>query len=383
MNKNVLFDLTATQSNSESRFHGGSEYAKFVFFSGIKEGYTNFDCVYNKKYILDEQIRQVCKDRRIKLVGVDNISEIEHLINKNLYNKFYSSLPYDFFNFKIDKTLFIMDILGLRPLELQGDIHDVYYAEGYIAKLKKLINLTLRKKTLDKKNKKKFQNLVEIENKLICTISNHSKYSLLNFFPSLKPEEISINYAPIDFSDFDENKDDYPKDDFYLLVSANRRIKNNYRAIQAFDTLFSEGKLKGKKVVVLGLRNKEQFNIVNKNRFIIKDYVSEEVLVNFYKKAFCFVYPTLNEGFGYPPLQAMKYKTPVICSAISAVPEICQNSVLYFNPYSIFEIRNRILQITTDDSLYRELQDKGTNRLKELRINQDKMFRIFVEKVFS
>lgn len=73
--------------------------------------------------------------------------------------------------------------------------------------------------------------------------------------------------------------------------------------------------------------------------------MSYEKLASLYQNAYLFVYPTLNEGFGYPPIEAMQFATPVICSAITSTTEICGDSVLYFNPYSIDEIKNRILMM--------------------------------------
>ena len=76
-------------------------------------------------------------------------------------------------------------------------------------------------------------------------------------------------------------------------------------------------------------------SVVNKEKFHFLDYVDYATLENYFNDAFCFVYPSLNEGFGYPPIQAMKYGTPVIASAISSIPEVCQNAVCYFNPFSM------------------------------------------------
>ena len=80
-----------------------------------------------------------------------------------------------------------------------------------------------------------------------------------------------------------------------------------------------------------------------------------------YAGAYAFIYPTLNEGFGYPPLEAMKYGVPVITTAFSSIPEICGDAVLYSNPYSIEEIANRILQLE-DEKLYSVLKKKSMER---------------------
>ena len=57
-----------------------------------------------------------------------------------------------------------------------------------------------------------------------------------------------------------------------------------------------------------------------------------------------FLYPTLNEGFGYPPLEAMRYGKTCVVSAVCSLPEICGDAVYYINPYDIGEISTRILE---------------------------------------
>ena len=89
-----------------------------------------------------------------------------------------------------------------------------------------------------------------------------------------------------------------------------------------------------------------------------------------YANALVFVYPSLNEGFGYPPLEAMKYGVPVIASPFSSIPEVCGGSVLYFNPFSVEEIMNRMLMIM-DDNLHYEYSQKALLRYSEIKRKQD------------
>lgn len=91
--------------------------------------------------------------------------------------------------------------------------------------------------------------------------------------------------------------------------------------------------------------------IKNKSHFVLLEYVDNNVLESLYKGAYALIYPTLNEGFGYPPLEAMKYGTPVLSSPFSAITEICGDSLIYFNPYSINEIKNRLLYLDNKDVL--------------------------------
>ena len=126
--------------------------------------------------------------------------------------------------------------------------------------------------------------------------------------------------------------------------------------------LFSEI-LKDMKLIVTGTSEygyKYKFNYPND--VILKDYVSDEELEKLYHHAKVFVYPSLNEGFGYPPLEAMKYGTPVVASAVTSIPEICGDGAVYFNPWSVEEIMNRILQLVCNDNFYNEMSEKAVSR---------------------
>jgi glycosyltransferase involved in cell wall biosynthesis len=139
------------------------------------------------------------------------------------------------------------------------------------------------------------------------------------------------------------------KQNYGLMVSAGIYHKNPIRVLLAYDRLFSANyvEISGTyKVVVTGIKNKEGIlnKLSNPDRFILLEYVEDNELEILYKNAQLFVYPSLSEGFGYPPLEAMKYGTICACSVNTSIPEVCRNMVLYFNPLLIDEICIRILQ---------------------------------------
>lgn len=82
-----------------------------------------------------------------------------------------------------------------------------------------------------------------------------------------------------------------------------------------------------------------------------------------------FIYPSLNEGFGYPPIEAMKYKTPVIASPLSSIAEICGEGVLFFNPFSVEEIMNRMMMMM-DTERHQKFAEKGYMQYLEIKRKQ-------------
>ena len=90
-----------------------------------------------------------------------------------------------------------------------------------------------------------------------------------------------------------------------------------------------------------------------------------------YERAFCFVYPSLNEGFGYPPLKAMGYGTPVAASSATSIPEVCGDAACYFSPTNIDDMANRILRIDLNTSFREKLVERGYVRVHELLDKQN------------
>ena len=97
----------------------------------------------------------------------------------------------------------------------------------------------------------------------------------------------------------------------------------------------------------------------------VKQVTGDDTLLSqYYKNAACFVYPSLYEGFGIPPLEAMAYNCPVACSNTSSIPEVVGDAGLYFDPTRADEIRSAIECIVSSTPLREGLVRKGRERLK-------------------
>jgi glycosyltransferase involved in cell wall biosynthesis len=123
--------------------------------------------------------------------------------------------------------------------------------------------------------------------------------------------------------------------------------------------------------------------VKNIDKFEIHPYVPEEKLEELFANAFAFVYPSLNEGFGYPPLQAMEHGVPVLASSATSIPEVCGDAALYFNPQSIDDLSNRILQIAGNARLYEKLAENGRRRVEELRAIQERKMPEMIHFLFE
>ena len=101
----------------------------------------------------------------------------------------------------------------------------------------------------------------------------------------------------------------------------------------------------------------------NKN-IVFKGRIDDDELISLYSNAVCFIYPSLYEGFGIPPLEAQACGCPVVCSNAASLPEVCGDSVIYFDPYSVKDMRDKILSVLNDEILQKELRTKGFNNIK-------------------
>ena len=91
---------------------------------------------------------------------------------------------------------------------------------------------------------------------------------------------------------------------------------------------------------------------------------NDALLAGYYRNASLFVYPSLYEGFGIPPLEAMSYGCPVACSNSSSIPEIVGNAATLFDPFSVESMRNCVEEVLFDNDIRSTLVTKGFERIK-------------------
>ncbi len=105
---------------------------------------------------------------------------------------------------------------------------------------------------------------------------------------------------------------------------------------------------------------------------IFPGMVSEPELISLYQSAKLYVFPSLYEGFGLPPLEAMRCGTPVVASKTACIPEVCgEDNALYFDPYDPTEMADVIQRVWVDESLQKDLHEHGLKH--SLKFSWEKM----------
>ncbi|MGD0590390.1 MAG: glycosyltransferase family 1 protein [Bacteroidota bacterium] len=102
-----------------------------------------------------------------------------------------------------------------------------------------------------------------------------------------------------------------------------------------------------------------------KDLVTITGYVDDNDLPGIYSLADVLIYPSLYEGFGFPPLEAMKCGCPVVASYATSLPEVIGDAGILVNPYNENEIFDALHRVITDNKLHNELAQKGKDRIRQ------------------
>jgi glycosyltransferase involved in cell wall biosynthesis len=92
--------------------------------------------------------------------------------------------------------------------------------------------------------------------------------------------------------------------------------------------------------------------------------VSEEEKTALYRNASLLVFPSLQEGFGLPPLEAMLHGCPVVASSASCIPEVCSDAAHYIDPGDVDSIAEGMYQVATNEALRNDLIARGLQRAR-------------------
>lgn len=222
---------------------------------------------------------------------------------------------------------------------------------------------------------------MEKADKIIC-ISEHTKKDLINF-TNIDPDKIETIYLGINENfkklrkdQIESFKQQYSlQNPFILYVGSEQPRKNFISLVKAFYKLTKIKGFEELKLVKVGKpqtsrrERKKLMEFINglglqeKIKFI--DYVDEINLPKLYNAADLFVFPSLYEGFGLPPLESMACGTPVIASNRASVPEVVGDAGIVLDPLNIDQLTKEMENVLNSESLQKELFQKGLNRSRK------------------
>lgn len=252
------------------------------------------------------------------------------------------------------------------------DLLDHMYKANTNSELKRSMHFLLTKRVLQRAAR-------------IFAVSHFSKKDTENYF-KVPGDKIEVIYNALDerfrlghasASDREMIAERYQVNYPFLLYAG--RIsphKNVVRIIEAFsllkNQLLEEGRFQDLRLIIIG---DEVSSHPDLRRAVIKSHMQNDVrflgfveigiLRIFYDLAKIFVFPSLYEGFGLPPLEAMAHGTPVVTSNTSSIPEVVGNAAVMVNPENVFDIQRALYRVLVDQNLREKLKARGVEQAQK------------------
>lgn len=208
----------------------------------------------------------------------------------------------------------------------------------------------------------------------VIAVSQTTKDDLVQHL-GIPEERISVVYEGIDHSLFKPTSRRLVDHPYLLFVGTEHPRKNFAGLLNSFSKLKSQGRFKDLKVLKVGRAGRpgtdfrqQTLQVVEElglsSEVVFTDYVAREDLPAYYSGAECFILPSLYEGFGFPPLEAMACGCPVIVSNAASLPEVVGNAAIKVDPDDIDGTANALLKILIDEHLKQELVSKGFKQVR-------------------
>ena len=215
----------------------------------------------------------------------------------------------------------------------------------------------------------------------IITVSEYSRQDISKTYKIepdrilVTPEAAPAGFSPVtDETELRKVRKTYGIErDYILSLCSIQPRKNLVRLIEAYSLLRqSRPEVKLPQLVLAGKRgwlDGETFNAARQSAgssdILFTGYVADEDLPALYSGAICFVYPSYFEGFGLPPLEAMKCGAAVIVGNRTSLPEVVGDAALAVDPFDVDAIASAIRKLVNDSVLRRELSIKGQERARK------------------
>jgi len=285
------------------------------------------------------------------------------------------------------QTRFAYDVLKEKPDVVWMPLHNLPFIRSaqtrFIVTIHdlafKIFPYTFPKKDVKKLN---FLTNYAVKNAShIIAVSKATKRDLLQFYPELTKEKVTVIHHGFDAARWQKKEDEYMvrealkkygviSEKYLIHVGAIQPRKNIKILIDAFSKI--KTKHSDMKLLLVGGNGwlwKEIQEYAQKNQYtqdiIFTGNIPFTDVVTLVRSARVFVFPSLYEGFGLPGLEALAAGTPVVAARNSSIPEILGNAAMYFDAYSSDECAKCVIEMMSDEVMRDELISIGLNRVEK------------------
>ncbi len=206
----------------------------------------------------------------------------------------------------------------------------------------------------------------------IVVVSEHTKHDLLELFPKVSAEKVSviglgIEAPPVSGQLVLETQSRYNlTKPYFLHVGTLEPRKNIVNLMAAFETVANTKELSEFDLVLVGAKGwgareveREHKKSSVRNRIKILGGISDPDKHALMAGAKLFVYPSWYEGFGIPPLEAARHGVPVIASSVTSMPEVMGNAAFLVNPWDVSGLGQAMVAMIADDTLRAQFAKAG------------------------
>jgi len=377
---NILFDQTEAQT---SYYNGAAEYAQTLFLQlvsllGDYPDVTLYSLYTSERSFKYEALSPESLRSHIRVVPVDySRKRLKDIISENNIDLLFVTCAQTF----CDLPLGNLSHLGCKVVAV---IHDMYVEEMASSHIEYLhyikhpgrflynclgrIKVRLLSGTTTARAKLMVR-LIGDNDSEIVTVSDYSRQAIRYFLPEFA-DKIHVFYAPMKTcpdestdicnGQLKELVDNHRK--YYLLLSADRITKNGERMLNAFKQ-FAANADPSALIVTTGCK-KSLFS-----NHVALPFLSSSDINKAYRHCHALLYPSLFEGFGYPPVEAMSYGKPVLSSNVCSIPEVLGDSPVYFTPIYESSMYGALLKF--NDMPYDKLAEKATNQYLTIKARQE------------
>lgn len=385
---NILFDFLPMQL--DGGVGGAASFAYRVFLEVLarRGADTQLFAAYDKRYPFGKlyPIEDYQKHKEITLVDISSgaiASQIEHYGIDTFFITIgqFVARRYDLTGIKCRTITFIHDIFDIECCDnrIEATLYDER-VESKWAQTKRLLNVYLGR--MGKRCKKDYAKLIPFyasANNIAYTVSSYTQNSLRYYFPELNDKDIRVCYSPAkqvermaEIENPELRKLITEGKPYLLMLAANRRYKNPRSVIRVFDRLQKEYP----DLRLLTLKYGKKISA----QHIDIPFLSDSDLDAAYEHAHALIFASFFEGFGYPPVEAMRWGVPTVASNVTSIPEILGEAAFYFSPYYPADLYCALKQVLSNrDALKEQLQ----MRYEEISQRQESDLRDLVNTILG